>query len=156
MAIAIAIVVRKSALRENETSKKSHQIHACVFCYLSISFASASRTSIANDVSLTPTTPGEAHRTQALLPPPAKTKTTKNAKSVGVFFVLIIFLFVASFLLSRTIGNCFLFRVKNVTPISTVMKCQGLLMFVFFCVECRTNDENDKNEIKTQVIDDER
>ena len=97
MAIAIAIVVRKSALRENETSKKSHQIHACVFCYLSISFASASRTSIANDVSLTPTTPGEAHRTQALLPPPAKTKTTKNAKSVGVFFVLIIFLFVASF-----------------------------------------------------------
>ncbi len=26
-------------------------------------------------------------------------------------------------------------------------------MFVFFCVECRTNDENDKSEIKTQVID---
>ena len=26
-------------------------------------------------------------------------------------------------------------------------------MFVFFRVECRTNDENDKNEIKTQVID---
>ena len=84
--------------RDERERKKVHNPERfnarAFFCYLSISFASASRTSSANDVSLTPpTTPGEAHRTHH---GPKNDATKKRALSVVVVVVLFIFLVVAS------------------------------------------------------------
>ena len=80
--------------REREkNSSSSREIHQCAnafFCYLSISFASASRTSSANDVSLTPpTTPGrEAHRTHH--GPKNDATTKKRALSVVVLIIFLV------------------------------------------------------------------
>jgi len=87
--------IKARATREREKKFIQRFNARAFFCYLSISFASASRTSSANDVSLTPpTTPGrEAHRTHH---GPKNDATKKRALSVVVVVVLIIFLVVAS------------------------------------------------------------